>query len=213
LQYSLEAGEAALNIVFAPGGKTVLAAGGVWDVITGQLTTPLEREGVAAISPDGELLASGGCSQYMGDHRAQHCVEGRIIIWDAETGQPLRSTAAHSGEVRWIQFLGNGAELVTVGGDTVEWREAETGDLMRTLTFHTAANSGLVPFALSPDGRVLAWGDGNEAQVWDANTGEALATLEGHRAVITDVVFSSDGRLLASSSDDGTIRVWAAKWP
>jgi WD40 repeat protein len=37
---------------------------------------------------------------------------------------------------------------------------------------------------------------------------EVLATLEGHRDWITDVAFSPDDRLLASSSADGVVLIW-----
>ncbi len=60
----------------------------------------------------------------------------------------------------------------------------------------------------APDGRRVASG-GNDAVVgvWDADTGERLASLLGHTGAVRSLDWSADG-LLASAAEDGTVLVW-----
>jgi WD40 repeat protein/uncharacterized caspase-like protein len=44
--------------------------------------------------------------------------------------------------------------------------------------------------------------------LWDVASGQEIGALKGHGKGVTQVAFSRDGRLLASSSTDNTIRIW-----
>jgi serine/threonine protein kinase/WD40 repeat protein len=64
--------------------------------------------------------------------------------------------------------------------------------------------------ALSPDGRLLAVGNVGDAaiQLFRVDTGERWRALTGHLGGGMGVGFSPAGDLLASSSWDGTLRLW-----
>jgi WD40 repeat protein len=71
------------------------------------------------------------------------------------------------------------------------------------------ARSGFgISLAWSPDGRVLAAGR-VAVTIWNAENGERVKTLEGHRDFIRDLAFSPDGRFLATASMDKTVRIWS----
>ncbi len=63
----------------------------------------------------------------------------------------------------------------------------------------------------SPDGNLLAsCGSDTMVRLWDADTGDKVAALEGHTDRIDAIGFSRDGQHIASASRDGTVRVWDA---
>lgn len=67
----------------------------------------------------------------------------------------------------------------------------------------------------TPDGKRIVAGagsfDGSNSLVlvWDAETGELLQSMIGHRAKITSVAVSVDGGFVLSGSWDSTLRIWS----
>ena len=181
----------------------------LWEVGTGKLlwqrqadpeVTPRRtRAGKTlgvAFSPDGSTVASGGS-------------DNTIDLWDASTGDALRTLVGHTHVIRRVVFSADGELLASASEDkTVRVWEANTGRSLYTLTRHTEPVNGV---AFSPDGQTLASASGDGTViVWDVTTGRYRHILTGHEGWVSDVAFSPDGRTVVSGGEDGTIRLWDA---
>jgi WD40 repeat protein len=62
--------------------------------------------------------------------------------------------------------------------------------------------------SLSPAGDRVAVYSGNAVKLVDVREGKEVFILSGHTAQIHDSGWSRDGRILATSGYDGTVRIW-----
>jgi WD40 repeat protein len=69
----------------------------------------------------------------------------------------------------------------------------------------------VVSATYSPDGKKIASSSWNkQIKVWNAETGVELATIAGHKGVVSQVRFTHDGRHIVSGSLDKTVRIFSA---
>ena len=148
-----------------------------------------------AISPDGQILASGSWDK-------------TIKIWNLETAELIGTLTGHSDRVNSVAISYDGKMLVSGSSDeTIKFWNLHNGDLLCTFPGHSMEVNSV---AINPKGLVIAscGGADNTIKLWNLRSGELLRTLRGHSDNVNAVVFSPDGKILASGSSDATSKVW-----
>lgn len=185
-------------------GRKSLASAGqdgharLWDARAGNTLAALPGKSAwvqhLAWTPDGKRLAAAG---------------GRVArLWD-ESGAQLKEFTAAAG-INGLGWNAVGGLLAAAAGSEVPVWRAVDGGLDRSLKW----NSTLLNLAWSPDGKVLACGSLDKSvHFWRAGTW-LDSQMGGYARKPQCVVWSGDGKQLATTGEDAII-VWnfAGKGP
>lgn len=155
---------------------------------------------------------------------ANHSIEARptdnsIVLWDHATGQQRCMLQGHTEEVNAVAVSPDGASLASASDDrTVKLWDIQSCALVTTLTGHEGTIHAVT---YSPDGALLASGNGiglpatlpplpprGVIKIWDVATRQLRGTFPTVSSAIQALVFSPDGQLLLSASDDPEILLW-----
>ncbi|KAG9309483.1 WD40-repeat-containing domain protein [Chiua virens] len=118
-------------------------------------------------------------------------IDGRIIIWS-------------------VVFTADGNRILVGGaGSKIRcWGTDDGKEVTKTMD----AGDVVYNIAVSQDGKWIVSGGGRgtaSARVFDAESGELVTELKGHRGAVGAVDVSLDGTRIATGSDDQTARIWS----
>jgi RNA polymerase sigma factor (sigma-70 family) len=190
------------TLAFSPDGKTLAAAGGgdclvrLWDVAGGKEIKSFagHRSDVLTLawSGNGKQLTSAG-------------YEPTVRTWDVATGKEI-AQVRNIGPVHAVTLSADGKTLaVTSAARDKEASLIRLWDVPRAKEVSRFAGHQRLVTALAfrPDGKVLAWGDGDRdctVHLWDVVAGKETGQLKGQKEGVTYLAFAPDARTLVAAS-------------
>jgi WD40 repeat protein/serine/threonine protein kinase len=177
------------------------------DLATGQPLGPFHHITYMdlALSSDAKWLITGGSNVLD---------QNLVAQWDPVTGKQLRSIGRHFAKVNGLTLSRNDRLVASASHDgALKLWEADTGKLR----FDWPGPGGFVEgrthfngcMAFSPDSRRLAAARQHQGniEIRDVESGKVVLALPGHKNIL-NLVYSADGRSLASASYHGGVQIW-----
>jgi WD40 repeat protein len=191
------------SVSFSADGNRLLSAAAdgtvrLWDVTTGKETGRLVGHAghvrAAALSPDGRRVVSGGA-------------DGTVRLWALATGREVLPTPEPAGPVVGLGVAPDGKTLALIRGpDRLSLWDARSAAPLAAPGLPPAATA----CAFGPDGRLaLATPDGR-LLLWDLAAGRGRAEAREAPREMDTLVWSPDGRRIASTGPDHDVDVWDA---
>ena len=205
------------QVHFSPDGREVVSASAdaslrQWDAASGKVRRIIAPHPPdlpvtsIAFSPDGAWEAVGG-------------VDGVVRVWDARNGGFKYELHGHEGPVHTLSFSLDSAWLCSGSADrTMRVWDMNGGTIStvhpyfeRVDEIGTEAFGGTENLVASAGGPWASSGLDHTIKLWLTHFDRPVRILRGHTANVLSVAFARGIDLLASTSVDGTTKLWDSR--
>jgi WD40 repeat protein len=183
------------KVVWSPDGTKIA---NVWvEDFRFEIFNPTNGEKIRAIGVTGAgVIASVAWSPDGSKIAADSGDDNLIRIWNPSTGQLIASLSGHSAEILDLMWSPDGSKLASSGLDQklIIW-DMSTKQPIKIIT----ADGNIGSLNWNPQGNMIAGGliSPRKAQVWDANSGQVISTIQSNVGTIYNLAWSPDGTQLA----------------
>jgi WD40 repeat protein len=195
------------SIEFSPDGTRLISlsydnTARLWDPNKGEELLQINGIGAGtrliAFHRDGSSFAAMGNDGSLNLYRVH---DGSIVrTFDTQNRPPTSGTLTRDGRT---------LIAATQDGALRAW-ECETGRELPVLS-SPSRNRQCHSMAISPDDRYLLAGDQARLKIYEIKSGQRVASLKGHRAMLYSVAVSRNGQWIASGGADGQLILWGVK--
>ena len=187
------------------------------DAVTGKLL--FEEEGLrggvqgVAFSPDGKKVAC--CTSYWSQGNDFKKKEGEIIVWDMSTQKRLWTQSRPATTMLCVAFSRDGSKIAvgTGGYNSAVGELAAVGAIYdsesgKAIVDLKSGGGTVHSLAFSPDGKRIALGESEQAELFNLEDGALVRAYKGHLSYVYAVAFSPDGSRLATGEYAPPVRIW-----
>lgn len=130
---------------------------------------------------------------------------GPIKIWEIESGMEIFSKPSTG----IFEILPDGSAFVSYADGKAQIRDASTLESKREIRI-LPKSVGIDRVALSADGKMIANGFSIDKtiSIWAVASGERIAILKGHKAILRELCFSRSGKWVGAVGGDNAVRLW-----
>lgn len=200
------------SVNFSPDSNTVISTSDdgtirLWNIVNVYLKKTIQPTIIkghngtiwyAEFSPNGQLIASAA------DNGIEIWNKDRTLITNLK-GQ------GHTATVRYVTFGRDNKTIISTSEDrTIRiWKWQTDPKKIQTKLFTEKGDKSYIG-KFSPNYKFLATANPDGTiNIWQANNGNKIATLERHKDEILDLSFSPDSKEIATVSSDKTIKIWS----
>lgn len=162
-----------------------------------------------AISPNGELLASGSIENFDRDIVKVWDIRSKTIIFEFK-GHQRFLLGFSLGRIHALAFSPDNESLISAGEDKTIyiWDVVRGGELAK-INRHSSSIKALT---LSPNGSFIASGDTHGIiKIWNLKTKQEIHNINAHSRPVNSLDWSPDNKILVSGSHDHSIKLWNPK--